>query len=63
MKPAVKGSSAFVTRRCLLQGLGVALVGGAAGCATNPVSGRSELMLLSEQEEIELGHKAFGELA
>lgn len=58
------GSRALVTRRCLLQGLGATLVGGAAaGCATNPVSGRSELMLLSEQEELELGRKAFAELA
>jgi predicted Zn-dependent protease len=53
-----------VTRRCLLQGLVAGMVGGAAaGCAINPVSGRSELMLLSEQEEIELGRKAFAELA
>jgi predicted Zn-dependent protease len=58
------GPRTFVTRRCLLQGLGATLVGGcAAGCATNPVSGRSELMLLSEEEEIELGRKAFTELA
>jgi predicted Zn-dependent protease len=28
-----------------------------AGCAVNPVSGRSELMLLSEQDEIRLGRE------
>jgi predicted Zn-dependent protease len=58
----VDASRALVTRRCLLQGLGAGLVGAAAGCATNPVTGRSELMLLSEQEELELGRQAFAEL-
>jgi predicted Zn-dependent protease len=53
-----------VTRRCLLESLGAALVAGtAAGCATNPVTGQSELMLVSEQEEIEFGRAAFAELA
>ncbi len=55
---------AGVSRRCLLRGLGAAVLGGlAAGCATNPVTGQSELMLLSEEEEIQLGKQAFGELA
>ena len=52
-----------LSRRHLLQGLGLSLAAGVAGCATNPVTGRSELMLLSEQEEMELGTKAFDELA
>jgi predicted Zn-dependent protease len=39
------------------------LGGLAAGCATNPVTGQSELMLLSEEEELQLGKQAFGELA
>jgi predicted Zn-dependent protease len=61
--PTVNGPGALMTRRCLLQGLGATLLGGGlAGCATNPVTGQSELMLLSEQEEIELGRKAFAEL-
>jgi predicted Zn-dependent protease len=57
------GSCACMTRRRLLRGLGATLaVGGVAGCATNPVSGKSELMLMSEEEEVELGRKAFVEL-
>jgi predicted Zn-dependent protease len=53
-----------VTRRRVLQGLGATLLGGApAACAVNPVSGRSELMLMSEAEELELGRKAFTQLA
>jgi predicted Zn-dependent protease len=50
-------------RRVLLRGLGTLLAGGTvSGCATNPVTGRSQLMLLSEQEEMEMGRKAFTEL-
>jgi predicted Zn-dependent protease len=42
----------------------VLLAGGwSAGCATNPVTGSSEMMFLSEEEEIELGKKAFAQLA
>jgi len=52
-----------LSRRCLLRGLGAALGGLAAGCATNPVTGQSEVMLLSEQEELDLGKQAFGQLA
>jgi predicted Zn-dependent protease len=64
MSLAESRAGALLTRRCLLlQGLGAVLAGGAAGCATNPVTGRSELMLVSEQEEIELGRRAFTQLA
>jgi predicted Zn-dependent protease len=53
-----------LARRHVLQGLGVLLAGGwSAGCATNPVTGSSEMMFLSEEEEIELGKKAFAQLA
>jgi predicted Zn-dependent protease len=53
-----------LSRRCLLWGLGATALGSvAAGCATNPVTGSSEMMLLSEEEEIELGRKAFAQLA
>ena len=46
------------------RGLGAAALGGlAAGCATNPVTGQSEVMLLSEEEELQLGKQAFAELA
>ena len=57
-------ASALGSRRVFLQGLGAAVLGGlAAGCATNPVTGQSELMLLSEEEELQMGKQAFSELA
>jgi predicted Zn-dependent protease len=50
-------------RRRLLLGVGAGLVAGlASGCAVNPVSGRSEMMLLTEQEELEFGRTAFAQL-
>ena len=53
-----------MSRRGLLRSLGATVVGGlAAGCATNPVTGKSEMMLLSEEEELQLGKQAFAELA
>jgi predicted Zn-dependent protease len=53
-----------VARRQVLQGLGAVLAGGWwAGCATNPVTGSSEMMFLSEEEELELGKKAYAQLA
>jgi predicted Zn-dependent protease len=56
--------AAAVSRRELLRGLGAAALGGlAAGCATNPVTGQSEVMLLSEEEELQLGKQAFAQLA
>jgi predicted Zn-dependent protease len=39
------------------------VLAGPAGCAVNPVTGQSELMLLSEEEEVQLGAKAFEPLA
>jgi predicted Zn-dependent protease len=52
-----------LARRDLLRGLGAALGSAlAAGCAVNPVTGRSEMMLLSEAEEVELGRQAFSQL-
>jgi predicted Zn-dependent protease len=48
--------------KCLTQLLSVfALVFCLAGCATNPVTGRSELHLVSEKEEIALGRQHYGE--
>ncbi len=41
-------------RREFLQLVGVAAVGLASGCAVNPVTGRSQLMLVSEQDEIRI---------
>jgi predicted Zn-dependent protease len=52
-----------LSRRCLLTGMGAAALGGLAGCATNPVTGQSELMLMSEEDELQLGKQAFTELA
>jgi predicted Zn-dependent protease len=52
------------SRRLFLQGLGAAGFGGLlSGCATNPVTGQSELMLLSEEEELQMGKQAFTQLA
>ena len=43
-----------MTRREFLQFSTVAAAGLVAGCATNPVTGRSQLMLVSEDEEIQI---------
>src|SRR5262245_14765419 len=64
MTPLADRTRSWVPRRALLRGLGASVLGGlAAGCATNPVTGQSELMLLSEEEELNLGKEAFSELA
>ncbi|MGH7701746.1 MAG: M48 family metalloprotease, partial [Gemmatimonadales bacterium] len=34
-----------------------------AGCATNPVTGKRELSLVSESQEISLGRQSAGEVA
>ncbi len=41
---------------CLLLACAAALAA-AAGCRTNPVTGESELMLVSESQEVQLGHQ------
>ena len=38
--------------------LGIALVGSVLGCATNPVSGKKQLVLISEAQEIAIGRDA-----
>jgi predicted Zn-dependent protease len=43
-----------VTRRRFMQLTGMAAAGVAAGCATNPVTGKSQFMMVSEQEEIQI---------
>jgi predicted Zn-dependent protease len=64
MAPRAHRPAVELSRRSLLRGLGLTALGGlAAGCATNPVTGQSELMLLSEEEELQLGKRAFSELA
>jgi len=63
-RPAQSSTRGLLGRRWILRGLGVVTLAGlAAGCATNPVTGKSELMLVSEEEELQLGRQAFGELA
>ncbi len=47
-------SSGELTRRDFLWLTSLSVAGLAAGCATNPVTGRSQLMLVSEDSEIQL---------
>jgi predicted Zn-dependent protease len=64
MAPRARRAEIGLSRRGFLHGLGLTALGGlVAGCATNPVTGQSELMLLSEEEELQLGKQAFSELA
>src|SRR4051794_21035420 len=43
--------------------LGAALAAGGLGCARNPVTGKSELSLVSESQEIQMGQQAAQEVA
>jgi beta-barrel assembly-enhancing protease len=43
-----------LSRRSFIRLSGLSLAGWLVGCATNPVTGQSQLMLISEQQEIEL---------
>ena len=43
-----------LTRRRFIALTGMAAAGAAVGCATNPVTGRSQFMTMSEQEEIQI---------
>ena len=43
-----------MTRRRFLWLSSLAAAGFAAGCATNPVTGKSQLMLVSEDQEIQI---------
>jgi predicted Zn-dependent protease len=53
-----------MTRRTVLALLGAALVAGPiGGCARNPVTGKSELSLVSEGQEIQMGQQAAQEVA
>lgn len=47
----------------LLAGLGAGLAAGPLGCARNPVTGKSELSLVSESQEIQMGQQAAKEVA
>ncbi len=46
--------SSGLTRRRFIALTGMAAAGAAVGCATNPVTGRSQFMTMSEQDEIQV---------
>jgi len=50
--PVVAGPG--MTRRRFMVLTGMAAAGAAVGCATNPVTGRSQFMTMSEQDEIQI---------
>src|SRR5687767_3936865 len=47
----------------VLVGLSVGLAAGPLGCARNPVTGKSELSLVSESQEIQMGKEASAQVA
>ncbi len=46
-------------RQILTRLIPIALIGLGAGCATNPVTGKSEFMVVSEAQELELGKQNY----
>jgi beta-barrel assembly-enhancing protease len=56
--PAVGVSG--LTRRRFMVLTGTAAAGAAVGCATNPVTGRTQFMTVSEQEEVQLDREHSG---
>ncbi len=50
-------SDTTITRRVFLKGSAAATIAAASGCATNPVTGRRQLMLMSKDDEIRLDQK------
>ena len=58
MRPT-SGPRGLTTQRPLLACLAlVALLGASVGCSTNPATGQSQLALISQQQEIEMGRQA-----
>jgi predicted Zn-dependent protease len=55
-------SSTRATRRFLGTALAIAGVTGTLACATNPVTGKRELTLMSESQEIEMGRQGAAEV-
>src|ERR687898_1899496 len=45
-----------------MAGLGAGLLAGPMGCARNPVTGKSELALVSESQEIQMGQQGAQEV-
>ncbi len=54
---------AFALPALLIAGLGAGLAAGPLGCARNPVTGKSELSLVSEAQEIQMGQQGAKEVA
>jgi predicted Zn-dependent protease len=57
---SITGGRGARARACATVGLACAL---AAGCATNPVTGRRQLALITEAQEIQMGRQASQEVA
>ena len=57
-RPSFRSVSRSAPRRTIAAALAVPLLVLWAGCATNPVTGESELSLIGEQEEIQMGREA-----
>ena len=55
--PIVKSND--MTRRQFLWLTSISAAGLMSGCATNPVTGKQQLMLLSEDQEIQIDKKKF----
>jgi predicted Zn-dependent protease len=53
---------AFTRREALAGILGIAGASALPGCSVNPVTGKREFMLMSEQKEIAMGEQAHGEI-
>jgi predicted Zn-dependent protease len=49
----------IIAKQIIAKLLPVALIGLVAGCATNPVTGKSEFMVVSEAQELELGKQNY----
>ena len=47
-----------LSRRDFIKLTGLTVAGMALGCAANPVTGQPQLMLVSEDEEIQLDHQS-----
>ena len=60
--PASPGIARSLARLLALVPLLVPLLGSAAGCATNPVTGKPQLALMTVQQEIEMGRQTHQEV-